>query len=459
MLSKIFPSAVFLLLAMSLQAMAQAPSPRLNSSAQGLPVQSLPAQNLQTPNAPAQKPTASLLAPVATQYRLNIGDVLELSVRGFPELRQKAIVEMDGEVALPLAGRVRVIGMPIADAQAVIKELVISRPLQQRSPDGRETYVALAADDVNVTVAEFRPVYVSGDVGKPGELPYRPGMSVRQAIALAGGFDIMRYRLVNPFTESADFKGLHESLWTEATRLRARLARLDAEIEGKTQIGQVDTGDIPLQRDFIDGIIKAEAETLRRRQDDYEKEKKHILALVKQYKDKVATLTQLTSAEEEGSQSDTKEYEQMLEFNRRGTVPLSRLMEIRRIQLTSSTRLLQTRVQLDQANRDLSDAERNLDRYDNNYRLALVNERQDQVVAYGSLQARIAANADKLQHTSLLKSRLVRGPGAKVTIQIFRSLIDQKQEIPGTEDTPLLPGDTVEISLQNEFDVEANRAK
>jgi polysaccharide export outer membrane protein len=453
LLSKIFPFAVCLVLAMSLHAMAQTPSSRQNVLVQNPPVQSPPAQN-----PPVLRPASSLLAPVATQYRLNVGDVLELSVRGFADLRQKAIVEMDGEVALPLAGRVRVIGMPIADAQALIKELVISRPLQQRSPDGRETYVALAADDVNVTIAEFRPVYVSGDVGKPGELPYRPGMSVRQAIALAGGFDIMRYRLVNPFTESADFKGLHESLWTEATRLRVRLARLDAEIEGKTQLGQIDIGDIPLPRDFIDGIVKSEAETLRRRQDDYEKEKKHILALVKQYKDKVTTLTQLTSAEEEGSQADTREYEQMLEFNKRGTVPLSRLMEIRRIQLTSSTRLLQTRVQLDQANRDLSDAERNLDRFDNNYRLTLVNDRQDQVVAYGSLQARIAANADKLQHTSLLKSRLVRGPGAKVKIQIFRSLIDQKQEIPGSEDTPLLPGDTVEISLQNEFDVEANRA-
>ena len=449
MLLKIFPSAAALVLMMSLPGMAQAPAGSQSLAAQNLATQNPPAQGLT-----GQKPTSSLLAPAVTQYRLNVGDVLELSVRGFPELRQKAIVEMDGEVALPLAGRVRVMGMPIADAQAVVKELVISRPLQQRSPDGRETYVALAADDVNVTIAEFRPVYVSGDVGKPGELPYRPGMSV-----LAGGVDIMRYRLVNPFTESADFKGLHESLWTEATRLRVRLARLDAEIDGKTQLGAIDTSDIPLPRDFVDGIIKSEAETLRRRRDDYEKEKKHILALVTQYKAKVTTLSQLTSAEEEGSQADTKEYEQMLEFNRRGTVPLSRLMEIRRIQLTSSTRLLQTRVQLDQANRDLSDAERNLDRFDNNYRLTLVNDKQDQVVAYGALQARISANADKLQHTSLLKSRLVRGPGAKVTIQIFRSLIDQKLEIAGNEDTPLLPGDTVEISLQNEFDVEATRAK
>ncbi|AMJ62538.1 hypothetical protein AXW83_21510 [Bosea sp. PAMC 26642] len=434
LLPKIFLSAVSLVLAMSPQAMAQAPLP-------------------------AQKPAASLLAATPVQYNLNVGDVLELSVRGFPELRQKAIVEMDGEVALPLAGRVRVIGMPIADAKAIIRDLVISRPLQQRFPDGREGYVALAADDVNVTIAEFRPVYVSGDVGRPGELIYRPGMSVRQAVALAGGFDIMRYRLVNPFTESADFKGLYESLWAEATRVRARLARLDAEIEGKAQIGAIDTKDIPLQRDYIDGIVRAETETLRRRQDDYQKEQKHILALVKQYKDKVRTLTQLTSAEEEGSQADTKEYEQMLEFNKRGTVPLSRLMEIRRIQLTSSTRLLQTKVQLDQAVRDLSDAERNLDRFDNNYRLALVNERQDQVVGYGSLQARIAANADKLEHTSLLKSRLVRGPGAKVKITIFRSLIDQKQEIAGNEDSALLPGDTVEISLQNEYDVEAGRSK
>src|SRR5690606_6342358 len=64
--------------------------------------------------AQAPAPANSLSRTDEAEYRLNFGDVLEFSVRGFPDLRQKAMVELDGEVSVPLAGRVRVIGMPLS---------------------------------------------------------------------------------------------------------------------------------------------------------------------------------------------------------------------------------------------------------------------------------------------------------------------------------------------------------
>ena len=42
---------------------------------------------------------------------------------------------------------------------------------------------------VVATVVEYRPIYVNGDVSKPGEHPFRPQMTVRQAVALSGGYD------------------------------------------------------------------------------------------------------------------------------------------------------------------------------------------------------------------------------------------------------------------------------
>jgi polysaccharide export outer membrane protein len=399
------------------------------------------------PQAPGDKAEA--------EYRLNYGDVLEFSVRGFPDLRQKAIVELDGEVSLPLAGRVKVIGMTLAAAQAAIKSLAIPRPLHQRFPDGRESYVALALDDVLVTMAEYRPIYVMGDVGKPGELPYRPGMTVRQAIALGGGFDIMRYRLVNPFLESADLKGQHEVLWTDAARTRVRLKRVEVELEGKTKLNPDVVADIPLDKSFLDEIVKTEAETLARRLADYRKEIDHIRGLIEQNVAKVATLKKQLDTEVQGADVDTQELEQMKDYQRRGALPLMRLMEIRRIQLANATRVLQTRVQFDQAERDLAEARRSLERHDNNYRTALLAERQEQSAIYNSLLAKLSANSEKLEHTSVLKSRLVRGRGGRVSIAIHRSLLDVKQTLVGSEETPLFPGDTVEIALESEREVDA----
>jgi polysaccharide export outer membrane protein len=39
-----------------------------------------------------------------------------------------------------------------------------------------------------VEVLKYRPVFILGEVSKPGEYPYQPGMTVLTAVAIAGGF-------------------------------------------------------------------------------------------------------------------------------------------------------------------------------------------------------------------------------------------------------------------------------
>ncbi|EDM64730.1 putative polysaccharide export-related protein, partial [Moritella sp. PE36] len=45
----------------------------------------------------------------------------------------------------------------------------------------------LVNPNVYVHVVEYRPFYIHGEVQKPGGYPYQPGLTVNQAIALAGG--------------------------------------------------------------------------------------------------------------------------------------------------------------------------------------------------------------------------------------------------------------------------------
>ena len=412
----------------------------------------------------AQAPAAGWPVPeppigIDAEYRLSVGDVIQMSIRGFADLRQQSVVELNGEVSLPLAGRIRIVEMTIAEAQAAIKKLVTDRPLRQRYSDGRETFTVIAADDVNISIAEYRPVYVLGDVAKPGELAFRPGLTARQAIALAGGFDVMRYRLVNPFTELADMKSQHETLLTELTKVRAQINRIRAELDGRSELDRTALSDIPLGTAFIEQVFETEAEIFKRRRSDFAREKELARQLIEQTEDKVKTLTAVLKNEEEAVINDKKDVAGLLEFHKRGTIPLARMTEARRVQSTSETRLLQARVQLDQAKREHSEAVRSLERLENTRRTELLNELQHANVEANSLQARLSANAEKLTHTSLLKSRLVRGPGAKPTIVVYRSTRNTKQTISGTEDTPLLPGDTIEITLKNEFDIENDRGQ
>src|SRR5437899_13070861 len=54
------------------------------------------------------------------EYQVNVGDVLEVAVAGVPELRQRAAVQIDGNISLPLAGTLSVAGLPLPQIRANI---------------------------------------------------------------------------------------------------------------------------------------------------------------------------------------------------------------------------------------------------------------------------------------------------------------------------------------------------
>ena len=391
------------------------------------------------------------------EYRLNAGDVLEISIYGFAELRQRAMIELNDEVSLPPAGRVRIAGMTIAEAQSAIRKLVTARPLRQRFADGRDSLIVIAAEDVNVAIAEYRPVYVMGDVAKPGELAFRPGLTVRQAIALAGGFDIMRYRLVNPFTESADLKGRQDSLWTEMAKVRVEIARIRAELDDNQNLDRSALSDIPLGAPFLAEIFDTESKILGRRLASFSKEQQYLKSLIHMGEQRTRTLAASIDNEEQGLQEDKKGYSELLKVDVRNSLPVLRMMDIKRNQVTSSSRVYQARAQLEQAELSQAEAARTLERVVSERRSALLKDLQAANVKANDLQVQLSANGEKLMHTSLLKSRLVRGPGAKPIIQVFRPGRSAREKIDAVEDTPLLPGDTIEIALKDEHSVEAGQ--
>jgi polysaccharide biosynthesis/export protein len=113
--------------------------------------------------------------------------------------------------------------LPLPQIRAKIGAALATKAFRMRAPDARENVIVIDADEVTATVAEYRPIYVNGDVSKPGEYPYRPSITARQLVALAGGFDIMRMRMNNPYLEAADLRSEYNTLWTEFAKEQARI--------------------------------------------------------------------------------------------------------------------------------------------------------------------------------------------------------------------------------------------
>jgi polysaccharide export outer membrane protein len=109
--------------------------------------------------------------------------VVRLITFGEDSLTGEFRVSDSGMIALPLVGGVRAEGLsPDALAAQVGKALVQANLL--RSPS------------VSAEVIAYRPIFVLGEVSKPGQYPYQPGMTVVTAAAVAGGFT---YRAVQDY--------------------------------------------------------------------------------------------------------------------------------------------------------------------------------------------------------------------------------------------------------------------
>jgi polysaccharide export outer membrane protein len=381
-------------------------------------------------------------------YRVNIGDVLEVAVAGVPELRQRAAVQMDGNISLPLVGALPVAGLPLPQIRAKIGAALASKVFRQRGSDGREVAIVIDADEITTTVVEYRPIYVNGDVSKPGEYPYRPSITARQLVAVAGGYDIMRIRMNNPYLESADLRSEYGSLWTELAKEQARMWRVKSELGEATQLNPGILTDGPITRSAISEIVNAETEFLKTKQSDYQQEKAFLQRGVRQGDDEVRVLSEQQKKEEEGFQTDLEELQKATDLYGRGSLTSPRVTDARRAVLLSSTRKLQTSAALLQVKKQQDEFSRKLARLDDQRRLDLLRELQDTSVKLNQIREKLQSVGEKLQYTSMVRSQLVRGAGSKPEIAIIRKGEKGPERIIASEDTELQPGDAVEVTLR-----------
>ena len=107
-------------------------------------------------------------------YKLGAGDRLKVTIFNEPDLSGEFEVDGSGSMALPLVGNVSVGGISLRE----LEELLVNK-----YKDGY-----LLKPRIGVEILNFRPFFILGEVNKPGSYPYVSGLTVINAIALAGGY-------------------------------------------------------------------------------------------------------------------------------------------------------------------------------------------------------------------------------------------------------------------------------
>jgi len=112
--------------------------------------------------------------PEAAAYRLGVGDRVKVTVYSHPDLSGEFEVDSAGRISLPLIQHVDAAGLTVQEFEAAVAAKL--KPDYLRNPR------------VNAEVLNYRPFYIIGEVNEPGSYPYVNGMTVINAVAVAGGF-------------------------------------------------------------------------------------------------------------------------------------------------------------------------------------------------------------------------------------------------------------------------------
>ncbi len=389
------------------------------------------AQNSQDTIGPRDKLTVRVY-----EWRTNTGEPYE-----WEALSGDFVVGGNGQVSMPLVGSVPVGGLLPEDAATMI-----GRRLQ-------EAIGLRNTPSASVQITTFRPFYIVGSVDKPGEYPFRPDLTVLQAISIAGGLRRASDNVYARFERDAiTARGDMRVLSATVTALSAAQARLRAEIDGIERI--TFPPELMKRRDDpeIARLIAEEELIFRSKLDNMKKRIEANERLRALLTDQTKALRSQSALKEQQIASARREFDDARRLVDRGLATAPRQLALERSVADYEAGLFEIQRAITDAQVRIAEAERTiLDLRSRQRDEALLELRQNQTRLAEATEkfetARRLVQEAEVTAPSALARTLTAQRGTEPTYSIVRRVDGKVQEFEATEATSVLPGDTVRVTV------------
>jgi polysaccharide export outer membrane protein len=300
------------------------------------------------------------------------------------------------------------------------------------------------APATTVQVLDYPPVYVVGDVSKPGEYKFSPGLNVLQVIALGGG----EFR-ASPALEGAGevtrLAGNLKELEDSITRSNAKIVRLEAEMAGAPSVdfAQMDDKENP----FAAAVYNQEKVIFEARANAVDRKAKSFAELRDLLNQEIGVLEQKTKSTDANIKSIQQQVDSTAMLVAKGAVVATRQGEVERAlrsyqdtRLDISTAIMRARQSISQTTRDMQ---------------ALYDDRRTEVASDLQAERATLVQLKVKRETSqklVLDSLSSLGGAARqdekpaLTFVIVRRENGTVNEISASETTALMPGDVVKVT-------------
>ncbi len=370
-----------------------------------------------------------------TEWRQSSGDIYEwVGIGG------EFTVSPAGILALPIVGSLPVTDQTTTEIAAVIAERL------------KVTAGLVSGPTAVVEVSQYRPFYILGVVERPGEYPYRPNLSVVQAVSIAGGFYRSDPSLQRFERETIVADGEIRSNETKRLALLLRRDRLVAEQQGAPRLTFSQDIVRHHDQDLARQGMREEVSLFEARQTALQSQRDLLQKAQALLESELNTLAAKSVALEKQNQLVRKELDNINSLISRGLAvsPRQLALEQNLAQLDSQSLdivIAQARARQDASRIEMQAAQllnqRQMD-ISNDLREAQVNIRQiddrNDALKLLILESTVTAPRLQTEHSSRM---------ARVEFSIIRRTGGKLAEIAAGQTDPVRPGDIVKVERRS----------
>ncbi len=385
----------------------------------------------------AAGPAATYALGPLDQLKIRIAEwqTADATFRDWSSVSGEYTVGADGTISMPFIGSVEAAGKTTGELAKTI---------------GNELQQDLGLIDVpsaSVEIAQYRPVFMTGDVQTPGKYPYQPGLTVLKAVSLAGGLR-RESGGGRPERDFINARGDYDVLLAQRNALLAEKARLMAEAEGKPTV------DAPPQ---LKG--QPNADQLMANQNDIlsinNRTKTLKLQALKDLKgllhSEIESLNKKGATQEKQLELMQQQLSGLGNLAHKGLVVNSRLLNLQAQIADLQSRLLDFDTTELQAKQDINKADQEKIRFENERDSQRAQQLQDVNVQLRQIRHKLSTSRDLMLESVLQSASMGAGTITKpqAGYEIVRTGKDGKSgTISANEDTPVQPGDVIRTTVE-----------
>jgi exopolysaccharide production protein ExoF len=356
------------------------------------------------------------------------------SVRDWASINGEYTVGPAGTISMPFIGEMEVKGKTTADVATAISE-----GLQQK-------FGLLDQPAASVEVAEYRPIFVSGDAETPGRYPFLPGLTVLKAVSLAGGArhsNDLGGRFLRDYINA---RGDYQVQASKRIALIAARARLVAEAAGDEKI------DFPKElAETEEGkkLMADETAFRKTRETKLNVQLKALEDLKKLLQQEVASLAQKMETQQRQADLSKEELKSVGKLSEQGLAVNQRVLSVEQRTADLEGKLLDMETASLQAKQDISKADQDAASLRNDFASEVAQTRQQVESDLTAVNLKMGMYHDLMAEAAQNDPLAGRDPSEalQISYSIVREADGKTTEIPAEENTAVLPGDVVKVRV------------